>query len=263
VGVPSSRAPASSGSWPLLSQLALIVPVAALGWLVIWASARALGVEPWNRDAAPWVLVTVGCVTALLVAGSVVVALRGSPDRCAPDVLAPLLVSATSATIGGLAAAALHGTRWNFNALYSDAGFRTEAATRFADSPALADYGYRGLPSYYPPPLPWVEGRLAALLGMPAWTVMKPVTLVVAALVPVLAYVLWRRLLPDLTAAAVVAATSLTSADLVKPDEWLVLALVVPWWLELVRDLRRPGVRRLPAWAHGMILGGLLLVHSF
>jgi galactan 5-O-arabinofuranosyltransferase len=245
-------------------QLVLIGAVAGLGWLVIRGLTLALHVEAWDVGAGVPVLGTVGAVGALLVLGCVPVVLRRSTaTETVPAALAPLLVSVTSATTAGLATAALHGTRWSFNGLYSDAGFRTEAATRFADSPALADYGYRGLPSYYPPALPWVEGRLAALLGIPAWTVMKPVALVVALLVPVLAYVLWRRLLPDLTAAAVVALTSLTTADLVKPDEWLVLALVVPWWLELVRDLRRPGVRRLPAWAHGLILGALLLVHSF
>jgi galactan 5-O-arabinofuranosyltransferase len=262
--VPSSRVPATPGSWPVLRQLAVVAVGAGLGWLAIRGLTGALHVRAWDRGAGTWVVATVGAVAALLVAGCVpALLLRSRPPGAVPAVLAPLLVSVTSATTAGLATAALHGTRWSFNALYSDAGFRTEAATRFADSPALADYGYRGLPSYYPPVLPWVEGRLAALLGIPAWTAMKPVTLVVALLVPVLAYVLWRRLLPDLTAAAVVALTSLTTADLVKPDEWLVLALVLPWWLELVRDLRHPGVRRLPAWGHGLILGALLLVHSF
>jgi galactan 5-O-arabinofuranosyltransferase len=177
--------------------------------------------------------------------------------------LGPALVLITSATMSGLSALALNGTRWSFNAIYSDAGFRTEAVTRFADSPALADYGYRGLPSYYPPALPWIEGRIADLLGVPGWTVMKPVTLVLAALVPLLALLLWRRVVPQPVAGAVVAATSLLAVDLVKPDEWLVLSLVVPWWLELVRGVRRPGVRPLPLWAHGAIMGGLLLFHSF
>jgi galactan 5-O-arabinofuranosyltransferase len=176
---------------------------------------------------------------------------------------AAVIVAGTSVGLAGLATIALHGTRWSFNALYSDAGFRTEAATRFADSPALADYGYRGLLSYYPPALPWLEGRLADLLGQPAWTMMKPMTLVLAAVVPVLAYLAWRRVVPDLTAACVVLATTVTTADLVKPDEWLVLAVVLPWWLELTRDIRfadRPPRRW---WVHGLILGFLLLWHSY
>lgn len=178
-------------------------------------------------------------------------------------VAASLIAAGTSVGLVTLATIALHGTRWSFNALWSDAGFRTEAATRFADSPALADYGYRGLPSYYPPALPWLQGRAADLVGQPAWAMMKPTMLVLAAAVPLLAYLLWRRVVPDLSAALVVLATTISTLDLVKPDEWLVLALVVPWWLELTRDLRVWDRSRLPWWVHGLILGVLVLWHSY
>jgi galactan 5-O-arabinofuranosyltransferase len=73
----------------------------------------------------------------------------------------------------------------------------------------------------------------------------------------------WRRVLPDLPAALVGSAVCVATLDLVKPDEWLVLCLVLPWWLDVVRGLRsgdRPPVRW---WADGAMLGGLLLVHSF
>jgi galactan 5-O-arabinofuranosyltransferase len=179
------------------------------------------------------------------------------------SVTAVLVACLTSATVSGIAVVALQGTRWSYNALWSDAAFRTEAATRFADSASLADYAYRGLPAYYPPALPWIQGRVAALAGVEAWAVIKPVMLVFALLVPVASYVFWRRVVPDLTAAVVVAFTTLSTADLIKPDEWLVLAVVLPWWLELVRDVRRPGTPRLPAWAHGIVLGGLILFHTF
>ncbi|MFL6133156.1 MAG: arabinofuranosyltransferase [Nocardioidaceae bacterium] len=178
-------------------------------------------------------------------------------------VLASLIAAGTSVGLVAVAAIELHGTRWSFNALYSDAGFRTEAATRFADAPALADYGYRGLPSYYPPALPWLQGRAADLVGQPAWAMMKPTMLVLAAAIPLLAYVLWRRVVPDLSAALIVLATTVTTLDLVKPDEWLVLALALPWWLELTRDIRAPERSRLQWWVHGLILGVLLLWHSY
>jgi galactan 5-O-arabinofuranosyltransferase len=181
----------------------------------------------------------------------------------AAAVTAALTVALTSGTVTGIAVIALHGTRWSYNAIWSDAAFRTEAATRFADTWLPADYAYRGLPAYYPPALPWIQGRAADLAGVEAWAVIKPVMLVFAVLVPAAAYVVWRRVVPDVTAAAVVAFTSLTTADLIKPDEWLVLAVAVPWWLELVRDVRRPGTPRLPAWVHGLLLGGLALFHTF
>jgi galactan 5-O-arabinofuranosyltransferase len=60
-----------------------------------------------------------------------------------------------------------------------------------------------------------------------------------------------------------VAATTLTTADLIKPDEWLVLAVLLPWWLEVVRGVRRPDVRPLGPWVHGVVLGVLALFHTF
>jgi galactan 5-O-arabinofuranosyltransferase len=233
------------------------VLIVVVGWVAVWLLADVLAITSTQPRWATPVRVGSGVFAAVVAGAAGVLALRGS------RLAAAVVVAGTSVSLVGIATVALHGTRWSFNALYSDAGFRTEAATRFADSPLLRDYGYRGLPSYYPPALPWLQGRLAAVVGEPAWETMKPTMLVLAAVVPLLAFVLWRRVVPDLTAALVVVATSLATADLVKPDEWLVLALVVPWWLELTRDLRSPGHRVLPWWAHGLVLGGLLLWHSF
>ena len=240
----------------LLTRLGILALAVVLGWAVVWALGRLTDVRAFSPGQRGTVLLVVECVAGLLTAATWTAVRRTTT-------VATVVVAATSVTLSGLGTLALHGTRWNFNGLYSDAGFRTEAATRFADTAASADYGYRGLPAYYPPALPWLEGRLAALFHVPAWATMKPVTLVMVALVPVLAWLLWRRILPDLPAALVVAAAALGTADLVRPDETLVLSLVVPWWLDLVRGLRRPGVRPLPAWGYGVILGVLLLFHTF
>lgn len=253
---------------PLAGQLATIGATALAGWLLLHGAGRLLDVRVWEESQrVPLTLglaVLVAAVAAAAYVGSAP-ALSGSSLRrvVLHRLLPSLVVGGTAALVSGGAAVALFGTRWSYNATYSDAGFRTEAATRFADSPALADYGYRGLPSYYPPALPWVQGRLADLVGIPAWQAMQPVALVLAVAIPALAYLAWRRVLPDGVAATVVAVTSLLTVDLVKPDEWLVLSVVLPWWLELVRDLRRPGVARRSAWGHGLVLGGLLLTHSY
>ena len=46
-----------------------------------------------------------------------------------------------------------------------DQQFRTEYLTRLADSPALHDMTYLGLPPFYPPGWFWIGGRAAALTG--------------------------------------------------------------------------------------------------
>ncbi len=66
-----------------------------------------------------------------------------------------------------------------------------------------------------------------------------------------------------LPASAVAALVSIWTAHPQKPDEWLVLSCLLPWWLLAVRDARAPGVRRWPAWRLGVVLGLLLLVHTY
>ena len=210
---------------------------------------------------------TIRWTTAGLALALVVVVVVGL--CCRPRVAArvpSLVVAATAAGFFTLASAGLHGTRWGFNGLWSDAGFRTEAANRLATAspwPPWPDYAYAGLPAYYPPALPWVQARVAELLGLPGWAGVRPTTLLLAAAVPLLAFWSWRRVLPDLTASLVVVATTVLTPDLVKPDEWLVLSLVVPWWLELVRGHLRAELAPRRWWVHGLVLGVLLLWHTY
>lgn len=201
------------------------------------------------RTTVTVVVLVLGCSAAVLA-------------RWQPRWVPTFVVVATAVAVSGLGTAALQGTRYGFSALHSDSAFRTQAVTRFRDSAALADYAYQGLPTYYPPAWPWVQGRAAALLEIAGWTVVKPATLVLVACVPLVAFLLWRRVVPAGEAAAIVLLTTLATGNLQKPDEWLVLAFLTPWWLEVVRGVRVEGVRARPAWLDGIIVGGLLVTHS-
>src|SRR3712207_9126628 len=75
-------------------------------------------------------------------------------------------------------------------------------ATRYAETPALVDYGYRDLPAYYPPALGWLQGRLAAVTDLAGWEAAKPVQLLVGVLVALAAYLLWRPVVGSLPACA-------------------------------------------------------------
>ena len=172
-------------------------------------------------------------------------------------------MAAAALVLGAAGTVALHGTRWGWFGLFSDSSFRTQMATRYAQTPALVDYGYRDLPAYYPPALGWLQGRLAAVTDLAGWEAVKPVQLLVGVLVPVAAYLLWRPVVGALPAAAVAALVPIWTAHPQKPDEWLVLSCLLPWWLLAVRDVRAPGTRRWPAWRLGVVLGLLLLVHTY
>ncbi len=229
----------------------------ALGWAVVWALtvlADPAVVEPEWRSG-----LRVGAAAMAGLAGAVLV-LAG---RRRPGAAAHACVVVVAVLSAGLSTVALHGTQWGWYGIYVDSSFRTEMATRYAEHLGLVDYGYRGLPAYYPPAVGWLQGRLAAATPLEGWQAVKPVQVALAALVPLLAFALWRRVAPATTAAAAAVVAGLWAVQPQKPDEWLVIACLVPWWLLAVRDVRAPGVRRWSALQHGVVLGLLLLVHTY
>lgn len=246
------------GAGPRTPALVRLPLLAAGWWLVVWLVVQLLGPRVVELG---WRVATLAVVVAaaLLVMGW---ALRRHRRRGAVAG-AEVVVVGTAVLLAGAATWSLHGTAWGITGLWADAAFRTETVTRYADSWRLADYAYDGLPAYYPPALSWSQGRLAALLDVPGWSVMKPTQVLLAGLVPLLTYALWRRVVTPTTAALVVAATSLLTVDLQKPDEWLVLMCAVPWWMDVVRGVRAPGVGRWPWWGHGLVAGAVLLTHTY
>ncbi|MCH1868800.1 arabinofuranosyltransferase [Nocardioides sp. CFH 31398] len=258
---PSGTAPATPAARPAVAVVVTVVAVVA-GTAVAVLVATLV---PWPGGAPVASATGRGLLAGLVVATAVAVVAVGLlvVRRSGSEAAAHLLVGGTALLLATASVLALAGTRWGFGGLYADASFRTEAATRYADSARLADYAYAGLPPYYPPALSWLQGRAAALTDLPGWMLLQPFQVVLAATVPLVAFLLWRRVAPPLVAAGIVAAGSLLTVDLLKPDEWLVLMCATPWWLDLVRGVRADGVRAWPWWAHGVFGGAVLLVHTF
>jgi galactan 5-O-arabinofuranosyltransferase len=241
----------------MLLRSALLLGLALAGWA---ATAWLIGVADPAVTEAAWR----GRLVLLLTAGG---ALAGAAvpllARRRPGLAAEAGAVTAAVLLGAAGTAALHGTRWGWNALYADNSFRTQMATRYAETPALVDYGYADLPAYYPPAVSWLQGRLAAVTDLAGWEAVKPVQLLFGVLVPLAAYLLWRQVVGALPACAVAGLVPFWTADLHKPDEWLVLSCLLPWWLLAVRDLRAPGADRWPSWRLGVVLGLLLLVHTY
>ncbi|WP_182524795.1 arabinofuranosyltransferase [Nocardioides dongkuii] len=236
--------------WLLLLATALGAAAAAL----VVAALDVRVVEHVWRERVTWGLT---CAAGLAGAAVALVARRSRARAADVGVVLAGVLLATAGT------AALHGTRWGWAGLFADSSFRTQMATRYAETAALVDYGYADLPAYYPPALGWLQGRLAAVSGIEGWEAVKPVQLAVAVLVPVAAYLLWRQVVGPIPAVAVAGLVSVWTAHPQKPDEWLVLTCLLPWWLLAVRDVRAPGVERWPAWRLGLVLGLLMLVHTY
>ncbi|MGE0220351.1 arabinofuranosyltransferase, partial [Mycolicibacterium sp.] len=155
-----------------------------------------------------------------------------------------------------------------------DQQFRTEYLTRLADSPALHDMTYIGLPPFYPPGWFWIGGRLAALTGTPAWEMFKPWSIVSITIAIGLAFVLWANMIRF--EYALVVATATTAAALAySPAEpyAAVIAVLLPpifvlaWsGLKAGTDRDEPAPTRRGGWAAvvgvGLFLGVAALFYT-
>lgn len=175
-----------------------------------------------------------------------------------PDLAPALLGGIGAGTLVGY----LSGTPYAPGGLSGDQSFRTAAITRFADSWQNADFTFQGLPSFYAPAYFWVMGRSADLAAIEPWRMTKYGTLLMALLMPLITYLLWRRLVPD-RVAALIAVVPLVVENFYEPYSWLVLFAIVPWWLEAVHGIRRDGVRRAHPLLLGLIGAGLFLTYYY
>lgn len=144
-----------------------------------------------------------------------------------------------------------------------DQQFRTEYVTRLADSPALRDMTYLGLPPFYPPGWFWIGGRAAALSGTPAWEVFKPWAITSIAIAVAVALVLWWRMVRFEYALIVTAATAAVTLAYGSPEPYsAMITVLLPPVLVLtwsgLRAADRPGAGRRAGW--GAVIGAGIFV---
>ena len=123
-----------------------------------------------------------------------------------------------------------------------DQQFRTEYLTRLADSPALRDMTYAGMPPFYPPAWFWIGGRAAALTGTPAWEMYKPWAITSIAIAVALAFVLWSQLIRFEYACAATAATAAVTLAYSSAEPYsAVISVLIPPVLVLAWSGLRAG----------------------
>ncbi len=156
-----------------LGQMAVAVLVAVV---VAVVSLTAIAGVQWpafpssNQLHALTTVGQVGCLAGLVAVGWVWHSFTGRVRRLA-QLGGLVFVSAFTVVTLGMP---LGATKLYLFGISVDQQFRTEYLTRLADSPALRDMTYLGLPPFYPPGWFWIGGRAAALSGTPAWEVFKP-----------------------------------------------------------------------------------------
>ncbi|HEY0226700.1 MAG TPA: galactan 5-O-arabinofuranosyltransferase [Mycobacterium sp.] len=125
-----------------------------------------------------------------------------------------------------------------------DQQFRTEYLTRLADSPALHDMTYLGLPAFYPPGWFWIGGRAAALSATPAWEVLKPWAITSITIAIAVALVLWWRLIRFEYALVVTTATAAVTLAYGSPEPYAaMITVLLPPVLVLTWSGLRAGAR--------------------
>lgn len=193
-----SRAPA------VLGQMAVAVIVAVTVTAVSLVAIARVEWPAYNSSNQLHALTTVGqfgCLAGLLASG--LVWRRGR--RVLARLGALLFLSAFSVVT---LAMPLGATKLYLFGISVDQQFRTEYLTRLADSPALHDMTYYGLPPFYPPGWFWIGGRMAALSGTPAWEMFKPWAIISITVAIALAFVLWATMIRFEYALVVTTATA-------------------------------------------------------
>ncbi|ORA20118.1 galactan 5-O-arabinofuranosyltransferase [Mycobacterium arosiense] len=183
----------------------------------------------------------VGCLAGLVAVGWVWRRCTRARGRLLTQLAGLVFMSAFTVVTLGMP---LGATKLYLFGISVDQQFRTEYITRLADSPALRDMTYLGLPPYYPPGWFWIGGRAAALGGTPAWEVFKPWAITSITIAVAVALVLWWRMVRFEYALIVTAATAAVTLAYGSPEPYsAMITVLLPPMLVLTWSGLRAGDR--------------------
>lgn len=246
-----------------LGQMALAVLVAVA---VAVISLVAISRVQWpafpssNQLHALTTVGQVGCLAGLVAVGWVWRRCTRPRGRLLTQLAGLVFVSAFTVVTLGMP---LGATKLYLFGISVDQQFRTEYLTRLADSPALRDMTYLGLPPYYPPGWFWIGGRAAALGGAPAWEVFKPWAITSITIAVAVALVLWWRMVRFEYALIVTTATAAVTLAYGSPEPYsaMITVLLPPMLVLTWSGLRagdRPDAPARAGWG-AVIAAGLFL----
>ncbi len=207
-----------------LGQMALAALVAvavAVPSLIAIAGVQWPAFPSSNQLHALTTVGQVGCLAGLVAVGLL---WRRGRHRILVQLGGLVFVSAFTVVTLGMP---LGATKLYLFGISVDQQFRTEYLTRLADSPALHDMTYLGLPTFYPPGWFWIGGRVAALTGTPAWEIYKPWAITSITIAVAVALVLWWRMIRFEYALIVTTATAAVTLAYGSPEPYAAMITVV------------------------------------
>ena len=246
-----------------LGQMALAVLVAvavAVVSLIAIAGVQWPAFPSSNQLHALTTVGQVGCLAGLVAVGFAWRRCARPRGRLLTQLAGLIFVSAFTVVTLGMP---LGATKLYLFGISVDQQFRTEYVTRLADSPALRDMTYLGLPPYYPPGWFWIGGRAAALGGAPGWEVFKPWAITSITIAVAVALVLWWRMVRFEYALIVTTATAAVTLAYGSPEPYsaMITVLLPPMLVLTWSGLRagdRPDAPRRAGWG-AVIAAGLFL----
>lgn len=151
---------------------------------------------------------------------------------------------------------ALNLTPFGFSGLNADMGRMTAAVARYTTTPWPSDTFIQGLPSEYPPLYPWLLGRAALILDVPAWRMLGAAEVLLTSAAVLAAFLLWQRIVPTGAALAISASGLLVFGDPRKAFAVITLLVFLPW---LMATFTETGKGRLH-WFPAGVIGGLIML---
>jgi len=249
------------GVLAVIGQMAVAVVVAVAVAVISLAAIARVEWPAYNSSNQLHALTTVGqfaCLAGLLACGWL-----WQRNRLVARGGALLFLSAFAVVT---LAMPLGATKLYLFGISVDQQFRTEYMTRLADTDALRDMTYYGLPPFYPPGWFWIGGRLAALTGTPAWEMFKPWAIISITIAVALAFVLWASMIRFQYALVVSTATAAATLAYspAEPYAAIICVLLPPVFVLAWSGLR--GADRKGGWAAvvgtGIFLGVAALFYT-
>lgn len=226
--------------------------IAIVSWLVALPLAflipRALDLDPFSEQGAFIPLAFGG----LLLVGLTTLAFWRKADEWVPAVSAGLL----AAWVALMFRAYLNGSPFSTTGLVGDRVRVSAAATRYTEVFWSSDHFIEGIPAEYPPLYPWLTGKAAVILHVPAWRLLGFVDVGVVSLAVVVGFLMWRRLVSAALALPLSAVGLLIYGDPRKAFAVITLFVFIPWVISSFAEPPRGRLHWLPAG----VIGGLIML---
>ncbi|MBP0452461.1 hypothetical protein J5Y04_23380 [Kitasatospora sp. RG8] len=251
--------------WVLVTGEVLVSVVAALGFTLL---CRHISVNPLNRIGQVSGLAKIQQYAALIglpvLAVLVYTAYRGGLRRhgLVQRLVCAALAGLSTGVIAGGVVVALRGTPWPLGGQEGDPSVLVDMATSMMHD--------KGLSGVYPPLFPaaialWSEIRYGGVGG--AGFALHDLQIVCSALVGPMSYLAWRLMLRPFWALAIAVPSALVFLDPIRPYSHVTMIVLLPLLAACLRELRRAGELStrsllLRGTGFGVVFGVLFLWYS-